>query len=73
MSLATEYADRQAQAKTDQASVTAGVPPPFVGPNGMAHVTPEGNLRLTQTTSGDFEIPPMAALAFAAWINRTFG
>lgn len=72
MSLASDYAAAQAVADADQATVTAAVPAPFVGPNGRADVTVSGNLKITPA-GGDFEIAPAAALAFAAWINTTFG
>jgi hypothetical protein len=73
MSLASDYAAAQAVATADQATVTASVPAPFVGPNGRAEVTPTGNLRLVPTTTGEFQIPAAAALAFAAWVTATFG
>lgn len=73
MSLASEYAAAQTFADAGKATATASVPPPFVGPNGRADVTTEGNLRLTPSTSGNFDIPSAGALAFAAWINATFG
>jgi len=73
MSLASDYAATQATAASGQATANATVPPPFVGPNGRAEVTSGGNLRLVPTTGGNFEIPPAGALAFAAWIESTFG
>ena len=65
MSLASDYAASQAAQATP--------PAPFVGLNGRAEVTPSGNLRLVQTGSGVFEIPPAAALAFRDWLTATFG
>lgn len=72
MSLASDYAAAQVVASADQATVTAGVPAPFVGPNGRADVTQAGNMKITPSGS-NFEILPAAALAFADWINATFG
>jgi hypothetical protein len=73
MSLASVYAASQASADATKATATASVPAAFVGPNGRADVTPEGNMRLTQTTSGSFDIPAAGALAFRDWITTTFG
>lgn len=73
MSLASVYAAAQVIAADEQAVVTASVPAAFIGANGRAEVTPKGGLHLIQTTSGDFEITAQAALAFATWINATFG
>lgn len=73
MSRASVYADAHAAADANKAQVTASAPEPFVGPNGTAEVTSTGWLHLRQTTTGDFEISAPAALAFAAWINSTFG
>lgn len=73
MSLASDYAAAQAASIAEQATITAAVPASFVGPNGRADVTTTGKMHLTQTTSGDFELSAAAALAFAAWINATFG
>jgi hypothetical protein len=73
MSLAGDYAIAYAAAEAQKASAVATDPPPFVGPNGRAEVTPLGRLHLIQTTSGDFEIPAAGALLFAAWITQTFG
>ena len=73
MSLASDYAALQSGAAAGQVTANEGVPAPFVGPNGRAEVTTAGGLRLVPTTSGLFEIPAAAALAFAAWITATFG
>lgn len=73
MSLASDYAAAQTDADSQKAAATAAAPAPFVGPNGRADVTPAGRLSITQTTSGTFEISPQGALAFAAWLNATFG
>lgn len=72
MSLASDYAAANAAAAVEQATVTASVPPAFVGPNGRADVTAAGNLKITPA-GGNFEIPPAGALAFAAWLTATFG
>lgn len=73
MSLASAYASSQTSADATKATATASVPTPFVGPNGRADVTPAGNLVLTQTTSGSFEITAAGALAFRDWLTATFG
>jgi hypothetical protein len=73
MSLASDYAATQTAAAVTDAAALAAAPAPFVGPNGRAEVTPQGNLRLVPTTGGQFEIPPAGALAFSAWIVTTFG
>jgi len=73
MSLASAYAAACAADTAGRAVTTANQPPSFVGPNGTASVTPSGGIKLTQTASGDFEVPAAAALAFAAWITATFG
>lgn len=72
MSLASDYAAAYAAAKENIATAVATVPNPFVGPNGRAEVTVLGGLHIIQSTSGDFEIPAAAALAFADWINATY-
>jgi hypothetical protein len=74
MSLASAFAATQATAGSDQVAADAAKPPSFAGPNGTAEVTKTGNLRMTPGPGvGVFEIPPAAALAFAAWIVETFG
>lgn len=73
MSLASAYAAGQTSADADKATATAAVPAAFVGPNGRADVTPAGNLVLTQTVSGSFEISAAGALAFRDWLTATFG
>lgn len=73
MSLASDYAATQTTADAGKATATAGVPTAFVGPNGRADVTQAGNLVLTQTTSGAFEITAAGALAFRDWLTATFG
>lgn len=72
MSRASDYADAHAAAEASKAQVAASAPEAFVGPNGRAEVTTTGGLHIIQFTTGDFEIPANAALAFADWINLTF-
>lgn len=68
MSLATDFAAAYAVAQT------VAPPAPFVGPNGRAEVTSDGNLRLVKTSSGgDFTVVPAGALAFRDWLTATFG
>jgi hypothetical protein len=69
MSLAGDYAIARLAAEP------VAPPAPFVGPNGRLEVTEDGNLRVVRTDpgSGDLEMPPLGALAAAAWIVTTFG
>jgi hypothetical protein len=72
MSLASDFAAAQGVSTAAQVVVTAATPTPFVGANGRADVTPDGNLKLTQTATGTFVLTPQQALAFAAWVQATF-
>lgn len=73
MSLASVYAAAQVTAAADVVTANEKVPPAFVGPNGRAEVTMSGGMRVVPTGTGTLELPPAAALAFAAWITTTFG
>ena len=64
MSLASDYA---------QACEALQVPAPFAGNRIKAEVAENGNARIEVDGSSVFEAPPQALLAFAAWINATFG
>jgi hypothetical protein len=74
MSLASEYAVRQAAAASDQDTVTQSAPPTFTGPNGTLSVTPQGELRVSPgpAAGGELVLPAPAALAAAQWILDTF-
>jgi hypothetical protein len=72
MSLASDYALAQSTLAVNTAATNAAIPPSFIGPNGRADVTPDGNLKLTQTGTGTFVLTPAQALAFAAWVTATF-
>ena len=71
MSLASVYATQQARVATDKVAANEAAPPSFVGSNGRAEVTETGGLRLVPASSGPMEIPSVAALAMADWINAT--
>jgi len=73
LSLASDYSTAYAAAEEAKANIVAEKPASFSGPNGTAEVTIDGQLHLIQTTSGDFTISGAGALAFATWINNTFG
>ena len=73
MSLASDYAALCAATAAEQVVTNQAVPPSFEGPNGRAEVTTTGGLRLVPTGTSSFEIPGVAALAFAVWIQATFG
>lgn len=74
MSLASVYAASQASADAGKATATAGVPTPFVGPNGRADVSPTGTLILSPSSAGGaIEISAVGALAFRDWLTATFG
>lgn len=73
MSLASEYAARQAVAAAADVTANESAPPSFTGPNVSMFVDPQGNLRV-RPSPGTNEVvaPPAAALAVAQWIMDTF-
>lgn len=72
MSVARDYATRQAAAAAQQVMANESEPPKLEGPNGTLVVTAEGNLRVVPK-GNSFEAPPQVALAIAQWITATFG
>jgi len=64
MSLASDYA---------AAAAALQAPEPFVVPRMVAEVIESGECRITVDGSHEFAAPPVALLAFAQWINATFG
>lgn len=64
MSVASDYATQVA---------ALSPPEPFIVPRMTAEVMQSGTCRMLVDGTHSFEAPPEALLAFAAWINATFG
>lgn len=73
MSIASEYAARQAVAAADLVTANQSEPPKLEGPNAIISVDADGNCRITPKGNPSVVIvPPLQAIAVANWIIATF-
>lgn len=73
MSLASDYAARQAQVDSDRVTANQSQPPTLEGPNAILSVDVSGALLISpKSSSGPLLIPPTQAITVANWIIATF-